>query len=60
VRCGQGEVLTLVGGLLRGLTGCKGPTKMSLVECPQWGFGPDDKVRNPMECYQEAVLFSVQ
>ena len=52
--------MTLVGGLLRGLTGCKGPTKMSLVECPPWGFGPDDKVRNPMECYLEAVLFSVQ
>jgi len=59
VRCGQKNVLLLLGGLLGGLTGCKTPTKMSLVECLLWGFGHDDKVRNPMECYQEAILFSV-
>ena len=43
-----------------GLTGRITATKISVVGCLLWGFGRDDKVRNPMEYYQEAILFFLQ
>jgi hypothetical protein len=42
------------------LTGRKTATKIILVERLLGGLGRDDKVRSPMEYYQEAILFLVQ
>ena len=60
MRRSQEEISMLLGRFVGGLTGRKTATKISLVACLLWGFGRDDKLRNLMEYYQEAILLLVQ
>jgi hypothetical protein len=60
MRPGQEKVLMLPGRFVAGLTGRKTATKINLIEYLRCDSGRDDKVANPMEYYQEAVLFLLQ
>jgi hypothetical protein len=51
------ENLDTAGGFRGGLTGRKAATKISLVGCLLWRFGRDDEVSDPVEYYQETILF---
>ena len=60
MRRGQEKMLMLLGGFFGGLTGRKTATKIRLIECLRCDSGRDDKVANPTEYHQEAILFFPQ